>query len=102
MFHVGQKVVCVDDSGQRLMSEDERAVVKAHVYTIREIDSGRQGDDLRGGLRLVEIRNPTVFTRFGWIERWYHPQRFRPVRETDISIFTKLLDDVPLHVKERV
>lgn len=36
MFRVGQKVVCVDDSGNRL-NRREKLPVKGAIYTVREV-----------------------------------------------------------------
>lgn len=72
-FHVGQKVVCVDDADQRCDPGDA-PVVKGEVYTVRE------AFDFFGmpGIRIKEIRNPK--------DRGYHQRRFVPLTETKSKI----------------
>lgn len=85
-FHVGQKVVCIDDSWTDLNGrpdcrpEDPR---KGSVYEIASIAEGVW-------LYLQEIPNGVG----------YESCSFRPVveRKTDISIFTKMLN--PARVKK--
>lgn len=91
-FHVGQKVVCVDDSP----IEDGRSalVMRGAIYTISEIVMICRHPGY--GVRLVEL---TPYPgKGGWL-----PSRFRPVteRKTDISIFTELLIGAPKEL-ERV
>ena len=90
MFRVGQKVVCVVEWSEPVVpgsySDFPR---KGCVYTIRELlHVGSEPS-----LRLCEIVNPPSFycniayhIEAGWV-LW----AFRPVVETDISIFTKML-----------
>src|ERR1700687_6044735 len=97
MFRVGQKVVCVDDMGHGRYSPfatcnfDLEGLRKGEVYTIRDI--GRAlGVDV---VRLEEIHRS--YSSFVGDENFYAGQRFRPIveRQTDISIFTKMLTDKP-------
>jgi hypothetical protein len=76
---------------------------KGVVYTIRAIVPCRAlfGRD-EDGLHLVEIVNPTWrFTlprKSEWIrgELAFRISRFRPVRTTNIDVFTKMLEPVPV------
>lgn len=72
MFHVGQKVVCVDAGIWRKIANNV-------VYTIHSINA-----DHGLWLRLIEV-DP--------LGGGYLSSRFRPVveRKTDISIFTAML-----------
>lgn len=84
MFHVGQKVECVDD-GQSFYGFPS-GLKKGERYTISDVMEYHDGV----GVRLVEIPwvpVPLVHTR-GW-----RSTRFRPIVETktDISIFTEML-----------
>jgi hypothetical protein len=91
-FHVGAKIVCVDDSDPR----DKRCVpggfwvpnwpARDVVYTIR-------GFTEIGSVYLEEIKNPIRYFFGGPAEAAFMPSRFRPIvsRKTDISIFTKML-----------
>lgn len=97
-FHVGQRVVCVDDSRYARGHGFEVTPVKGSTYTIR--DFAEREDGL--GVRLIEIVNPEGNYRWrpGLTECTFHIRRFRPVRDTDISIFTNML--VPTKERERV
>lgn len=93
-FRVGQKVVCVDMNTYGRLSrwKGERVPNADQVYTIRAVFVSDDGLD-EVGVLLEEIRNPINWTgqEFGFLA-----SRFRPVveRKTDISTFTKILDDV--------
>jgi hypothetical protein len=95
MFHVGQKVVCVNGSAHANYS-DIAAPVRGAVYTIREIVLSEAGN---AHFLLVEIRNPArdgflgQGLGYGRGEPRFHHNRFRPIvtRKTDISIFTEIL-----------
>lgn len=84
MFHVGQKVVCVnDDPSWKGMPT---GLTKGVVYTIDAlVEYPYEGI----GVQLVEISLPD--NEHHWPA--FHPRRFRPVieRKTDISIFTRML-----------
>lgn len=84
-FHVGQKVVCVDDTNMRLEPQ-ERGPVYGEVYTVR----GFYDCD---GIWLSEIKNDPVVHTDGFTESAFYIWRFRPLieRKTDISIFTEML-----------
>jgi hypothetical protein len=89
-WHVGMKVVCVDDN---------RAphLIAGEVYTVAKL-----------------FRGPVHSVRYGWLEDaigvglvefdtgadLFDARRFRPVqkRKTDISIFTAMLHDKKEHV----
>jgi hypothetical protein len=88
MIHVGQKVVCVDDSLSELRDVDEILPTKGKIYTIRAIV---RRSSL--GFHLVEITNEPYRYRDGFGELSFKASRFRPVveRKTDISIFTAML-----------
>jgi hypothetical protein len=95
-FRAGQKVVCIDESSVRPWPKNS-APVKGQVYTVREI-----GIDVLGGpgLRLNELEltsnSKGVYSGAPFRDAFYRANRFRPVveRKTNISIFTKMLDDV--------
>jgi hypothetical protein len=102
MFHVGQKVVCIKEgtwSWERNWPEYVRLFRIVHprkgdVLTCRTVEYDEKGC----GLRFFEIRNPFTPTSTGgdMAECSFDGARFRPVeeRKTDISVFTKILDDV--------
>lgn len=90
-FHLGQKVVCISEEHN---CDYVFCVVpkKGNVYTICAIDDA-------DGLRFSEIRNALmtcINTRARTVsiaEPSFWPEDFRPLveRETDISIFKKML-----------
>lgn len=81
MFRVGQKIVCVDATPNEW---DPRPLLrKDHVYTVHGLSDG--------SLLLAEVVRPEGF-------RGFRASRFRPA--TDISLFTSMLNNVPLHDKE--
>lgn len=90
MFRVGQKVVCIDAKGHRLIKTGQ-------VYTIRQVGLVAWTDG-SAAVRLEEIcrgpRDRCDGSRGD--DTPYYARRFRPVieRKTDISIFTRMLDGV--------
>lgn len=90
MFHVGQQVVCVDDS--RWVYDPTRVpfpLRRGCIYTV----AGIEVDDEGCFLFLEEV--PPCKTHDGS----FRSSRFRPVRKTSIDIFTAMLAPTP---KERV
>lgn len=97
MFHVGQKVVCVDVALRHCDGAGLASLLTiGAIYTVRDFD--RRAADVHGAptLRLEEIRGPEVLSPRGLWEIGFYPDRFRPVTEkkTDISCFTRILDKV--------
>ncbi|TAX57138.1 hypothetical protein ELI01_18850 [Rhizobium leguminosarum] len=97
-FHIGQKVVFVDDSGIEnpgIIGNKYKFTfpTKGSVYTIRGIvRSDFSGDDL---LLLEEIDNREAADASGWLkEPGAEACRFRPVveRKTSIAIFHEILN----------
>ncbi|MGR9130800.1 hypothetical protein [Rhizobium leguminosarum] len=97
-FHVGQRVVFVDDSG----IENPRIIgnkygftfpTKGSVYTVRGlVTSSFTGENL---LLLEEIDNREAADASGWLkEPGTESYRFRPVieRKTSIEIFQAMLN----------
>lgn len=96
-WHVGMKVVCVDDSPAMEAGEVRDRLVCGRIYTIREIGPEPrcvENPRLAGGWCEVNVWLNEV-TRVG--DLGYAASRFRPVQErkTSIEVFTKLLHRVP-------
>jgi hypothetical protein len=95
-FMPGQRVVCVDDDFDRRAERISLGIMlpeKNAVYTIREvlIYLGQTC------VRLEEIVNrpwPPDLVPEG--EQAFKASRFRPVIETDISVFKKMLVNPPV------
>jgi hypothetical protein len=83
MFHVGQRVVCVDVKGATCLR-------RKHVYTCLAIEPEF--------LRVDCCANPD-HENHRWLTR-----RFRPIveRKADISIFTEMLNPSPQKVREAI
>lgn len=99
-FHVGQLVVCVDDSPLTApppprpwiqWDRDMDGLLRGRVYTIR--DSGIRSVCDVDGVRLNEIvRRPCPVTG---TDPAYSARRFRPVDDTRIAVFRQALTSVP-------
>lgn len=79
MFHVGQKVVCVDDSPDALGRP--LVVMKDHIYTV-------SSSFYWNGIPAILLQEVCPGSAPGWFA-----YKFRPIteRKTDISIFKRLL-----------
>jgi len=86
MFEVGQKVECVDDRLPANPWHRQHPLVKGQIYVVRHASCayGYSSIDIDGSGREWDVT------------------RFRPLRSTDISIFTDMLNNVPLHEGEKV
>lgn len=89
MFQIGQEVVCVDNGA----AEDGFVppLTLGAVYTIADFNSDK-GLNEGPGVRLVGVRLPA---RPDYYAHYFRASRFRPVRKTDISIFTAMLNKAP-------
>lgn len=99
MFEVGQQVVCVDDHFDHPNRHGFHRPTKGDRYIVREFVPDFGGEPC---IRLSEIINPPVVWRGDVFpeELAFKASRFRPIRKTDISIFTAMLNKAP--EKERV
>jgi hypothetical protein len=101
MFAPGQNVICVDDKGFTLTYT--QTPVAGCIYPVRRVRP-----DLDGkwqpvvGVLLHEVVNPTRRLTFPDGVRIDEPgfvaTRFRPVRDTSIDVFRKLLEPQPEEV----
>jgi hypothetical protein len=103
-FRVGQRVVCVNTSrwprwlwrfGFKLTLPKQGG-----VYTVRAIYAGRADGRNEDGVWLVEIVNPTLLLkapngRLSTTELAFRMSRFRPLRTTNIDVFTAMLEPAP-------
>lgn len=94
-FHVGQKVVCINDQNSfKRVGIWDFSVKMGEIYTIRWIGEFPFEPDRKFGLgvRLVEVQRKPELPP--WEDYPYSIHRFRPLieRKTDISIFTTLLN----------
>ena len=100
MFHVGQLVVCVDDSrvcppvAGRSYYGDLDGLIKGKIYTVRWCGQYMHTNGLEFiAVRLVEIIRPKLTG--GDVECPYAAARFRPVVETSLDVFREMLAPVP-------
>jgi hypothetical protein len=97
---IGTTVVCIDDDWQTI-NPGVRYPYKGEILTVREIERGREPHTANLiGLYFVEIVNPMMMY-YGYMsaEQSFESSSFRPVRKTDISVFTELLETPPLIVE---
>lgn len=92
-LHIGQQVVCIVDTSGWGGFYGEILPVKGPVYTVRTIEPYYNGI----AIRLNEIVNELHLYCCGVAEIQFDSKAFRPVVETNISIFTAMLapDKVP-------
>lgn len=83
MFHVGQQVVCVDDGHWAATNGHNFPIKKGEVVTISR--------SYKDGVWFVNL---TEHPECDWHDGQFLAARFRPVRKTDISIFTAMLQPV--------
>jgi hypothetical protein len=94
-FDIGTKVVCIRDDWYGPPNAGERWPCKGDILTIREITSNQENlADSGLYFRFLEIINPPCGRSHG--EAAFIQHSFRPVRKTDISAFTELLETPPL------
>lgn len=89
-FRVGQKVVCVNTAGNAHLCVDAIYTVQAFVPNAFQNDMGMGFD----GVHLVGVGHPPSN------DVPFYATRFRPLVEptTDISIFTRMLNDKTVEV----
>lgn len=89
-FHVGQKVVCVDDKNWGHPEPPLNWPVTGRVYTVRGF-SAAWDENGSNGLLLAEVSSGNYFD--AGEEVGFKRRRFRPIVETktDISIFKRML-----------
>lgn len=93
-FHIGQRVVCIDDKPRppSISYQQDAKVTKGSIYTVRGIYNAVPRSIV--GILLEEV---TGILSPKWnIEIGFCSTRFRPVRETNIDVFTKMLEKEPI------
>jgi hypothetical protein len=111
-FHVGQRVVCVDMSLREkwitpvshVLAATVPLVVPAegYVYTVRAVLDARPYGFDGDALLLEEVVNPVmahttapVAGAVFEVEVFFLAWRFRPLYDTNIEVFTRMLEPVP-------
>ena len=92
IYRIGQRVICINDAN--LVSYGRSLPVKNKIYTIAEIAIGEdwawyQDDPY---FYLTELDPDSAF--------W--SQRFRPLVESSIKVFTDILAKLPARVPARI
>lgn len=96
-WHVGQKVVCVDDSHWRPLL-GETGPVAGVIYTVRDVGMFRFRAGVDLGIRLVEIVNvPLPYYGGPPEETGFNVRRFRPLvtKSDPIEIFRAMTRNTP-------
>lgn len=85
-FHVGQKIVCVDDGPSKWSGMCGKSVKRGRIYTVLRMMDYHDG----AGERLYLIEAAPSGCHDG-----FNPDRFRPIveKKTDISLFTAMLKE---------
>lgn len=93
-FRVGQKVVCVDDSGWESWRASWLLPVTGTTYTIRSIGHAYTNETQEPCIRLEELRNREA--QVPGQEPNFRASRFRPLverkTETGMAILREILD----------
>lgn len=105
-FHVGQKVVCINDTFKNVSID--QLIRKGQIYTVRWV--GMYSHYVDGeflGIKLEEIHrgDDDGPEGYGAADMPYRASRFRPLVEDKISMFRKLLapkPDAPVEKKSPV
>jgi hypothetical protein len=98
LYHIGQRVVCISEEFSKAAYWREVARVLPQlkrIYTIRGICE----DDGLVGFYLEEILNPKGHFRSGYDEPAFNIKNFRPLKETSIEVFKKMLEPVKSDAK---
>ena len=94
-FHVGQKVVCINDHGSPEVWNGFRIARQGSIYTVRSIYYFGETELLL----LEEIVNQVSSYSCGFkdCEPGFESESFRPLveRKPDISVFTDMLNYQP-------
>lgn len=96
-FHVGAQVVCLDD--RYWPQEAGDSLVAGRIYTIRKIDPARRfvAPDRVTRFESVGLYFEEVIRKYPGVSEGdpddtpWSAARFKPVRKTDISVFTAML-----------
>jgi hypothetical protein len=93
MFHIGQKVVCVDDTYEHPnWSFVPNRPVAGEVYTIRGFSTDHEGNER---LILEELNNPIIeWMVAGFAEGSFPSRRFRPLLEKKTDTGMALLKEI--------
>jgi hypothetical protein len=108
-FYAGQKVVCIDaDTGNdKRFNGKLDGLTEGRVYTIRKVEP----PPLKWLVWYPDLALPNKLWVFleeivrpihakGTFEVGYRSDRFRPLVETDISVFQALLNPTPAQARE--
>jgi hypothetical protein len=95
MFHVGQLVVCVDDSMARGASPFPGAHMarRGTIYTVRAIISF----PIRDVFLFEELNNEHLVPEYFGAEPGFATERFRPLSDSRLAIFRQMLAPIPEH-----
>lgn len=92
-WYVGQKVQCIADwEGPYL---DKHYPENGSVYTIEHIEPRFYKGEEQIGFLLLEISNPPRWLGAKFMEIAFAATGFRPLVNTDISVFEKMLAKKP-------
>lgn len=90
MFEIGQQVVCIGDWSQESALQTP---IRGQIYTIRGFCQQAMDEYGVAYLWFEELINP--ISSYRGCEPAFLSYLFRPLRKTNIEIFTKLLAPTP-------
>lgn len=88
-YYIGQKVVCISTESSVYLDDfafSDWWPEVGGVYTIKDISPNWCGT----GFLMLQFEEQTDL---GWNASWDEATNYRPVHETDISVFEKMLVD---------
>ena len=97
----GDLVECIKEFQQNRQMEEARGTrypIAGIIYTVRKVIP----DNEQGAVLLEEIINPPQDHIEGFNEAIFCMSHFRPVRTTDISIFTEIAQDVKDGIRRKI
>ncbi len=95
MFEIGQQVVCINDDWTKipisLLKIEGSLPFKNQILTIKDIKKFPKHNDALGlSFNEIYVSWKSVYSGEGF----WNATHFRPVKKTDISIFTEMLNKV--------
>ena len=95
MFEVGKQVVCIDGGDGRWPTRHSSQLFAGpktgQVLTVSDIRKFKLAGQSALGLQFFEITVPTPYG-----DAYFNSAFFRPVKETSIEVFTKIIKSEPV------
>jgi hypothetical protein len=106
-WYIGEKIVCIEDFNDVKKELDADEVWNEYpqvneTYIIRDIAKCQTNEGEFIAFHLEELKNPKYYYSGGlqYDEFWFGSAHFRPLTETNIDLFYKILED--LNIKRKI